>query len=455
MGTMLFALCATTLTADENDGEPPAPATLIHVDEGQVVDFDLSRGRIPRALPFDVDFVLKAKVPASTRSVTATQREALNGKKSEACAGSPRVLDVSDPFGETDRFVEANVDRLEVARNYCFQFVVVRDRSEEESKTIVAALRAPLLKLYRNTDPLLAARDLWFRKEVKRAIERAVLPPTIVVVSPGSYLNDEVTYATLDERMLFEMPLQVALNARQKVRRYLSIRETIGGLVRTPTLAYNGTTEDVAAELTAVEEEIANIASAAADLEDAKVELVAAQTLLARLAGSIDEVAAALDDRLVDEYNLEATTKLTYEGRFYWYVSADLGVGVAPETENFFQYLGVNLYFRPVNKKADLEDFSWEQQVPRRLAITVGVGEKLKTAELTGLLDDRPLLLGAGFRVTSHFRISAGMQVFQEDDPDPLVTSNQLTVTPYIGVSLDYDIASSFKSFISPMLGGN
>ena len=50
------------------------------------------------------------------------------------------------------------------------------------------------------------------------------------------------------------------------------------------------------------------------------------------------------------------------------------------------------------------------------------------------------LVLGAGYRVTSSLRGGAGVLVFQQADPNPLVTQKSAAATWYASFSLDLDI---------------
>ena len=98
----------------------------------------------------------------------------------------------------------------------------------------------------------------------------------------------------------------------------------------------------------------------------------------------IDERAryiAALTSQLFVELRqivrIGGTTVADYETRAIWYMSADVGSGISWDTEDLFTYLGWNMYFRPVNKKAHLSwggrPYGIGEELMRRFSITLGL----------------------------------------------------------------------------------
>ena len=130
------------------------------------------------------------------------------------------------------------------------------------------------------------------------------------------------------------------------------------------------------------------------------------------------------------------------------YVGLDLGALYPPELERAAFYIGANVYFRPVNKKAP---FRLQSTWKHRLALTFGITvTDLKLEDETryeNLLGDRVnLLVGAGYRLTSSIRAGGGALLFLKNDPNPLVSERSLGLTPYIAVSFDVDLIGALTS---------
>jgi len=115
-------------------------------------------------------------------------------------------------------------------------------------------------------------------------------------------------------------------------------------------------------------------------------------------------------------------------------------------------YAGSNIYFRPINKAAPL---SYAGTFLHRFALTVGITTTVKDPsrradDLRSNPDDKDasnsLLLGAGLRITPSLRVGAGVLVFKESDPNPLIEQTSVTATPYVSFTADVDVAGIFKS---------
>lgn len=169
--------------------------------------------------------------------------------------------------------------------------------------------------------------------------------------------------------------------------------------------------------------------------------LMARQREVASLVAEIDAQAAAtilrqtsVSDVLSTEANL--------------YVGLDLGVLYAFEVERAAAYVGADVYFGPVNKKASLRD---RGGFKKRFSVTVGI-----TLTDLGLEDDpriEPLLgggsnlvLGAGFRLARSMRIGGGTLMVLKNDPNPLVTDRSLAFTPYASFSFDVDLVGALRT---------
>jgi hypothetical protein len=90
-----------------------------------------------------------------------------------------------------------------------------------------------------------------------------------------------------------------------------------------------------------------------------------------------------------------------------------------------------------------------------RFALTVGITTTVTDAsrraeDLRATPDDtdtsNSLLLGGGLRVTPSLRVGAGVLVFKESDPNPLIKQTSVAVTPYVGFTADVNVAQVFRS---------
>jgi hypothetical protein len=131
------------------------------------------------------------------------------------------------------------------------------------------------------------------------------------------------------------------------------------------------------------------------------------------------------------------------------YVGLDLGVLYPPEMDRASLYLGANLYFRPINKRASLRTHG---SLGHRFSLTFGISlNNLKLEEgdprFESLLgDDSNLLVGAGLRLSRSLRLSAGALLFLKNDPNPLVTDRSLAATFYTALSFDVDLVRALRS---------
>lgn len=140
------------------------------------------------------------------------------------------------------------------------------------------------------------------------------------------------------------------------------------------------------------------------------------------------------------------------------YVSADLGVLYAPSLGKALPTVGVNLYFRPVNKHVPL---SQKGSFLRRFALTAGVtlgsvadGDEMGNGKTRDdLFLDRAAFLGAGFRITGSIRLGFGTLFLLKQDDNPLVDDTSLALSPYGSAAIDINVKEA-ASDIGKMLGG-
>ena len=59
-------------------------------------------------------------------------------------------------------------------------------------------------------------------------------------------------------------------------------------------------------------------------------------------------------------------------------------------------------------------------------------------------------MIGAGFRVNDSLRLSVGGLVFESQDPSPLVSTTELSWSPYFALSVDWNAAKTFARIFPP-----
>ncbi len=174
-----------------------------------------------------------------------------------------------------------------------------------------------------------------------------------------------------------------------------------------------------------------------------------------RLAGSLGSrastIAAAAEAyrTLVEGISLIAgSTTGSFQTQSRNYISADTGVVCTPELSECNTYVGTNIYFRPVNKAAPLNQFGgFFQTLDRRVSVTLGltvqgVGDE-KTRD--DLFNNQSLIVGLGARMTNSVRLTAGGLLFKKRDPNPLVDDESLTTTYFFSFSFDIDVAPAMQ----------
>lgn len=204
----------------------------------------------------------------------------------------------------------------------------------------------------------------------------------------------------------------------------------------------------------------AGLAALAADGGPIDVAASTAFTLqgLARgIASALRDRAAALDRFqqalavLIPQVKVAAgSSTIAYATLSTVYISADAGLAWVPEIDEAAKYIGTNVYLRPINKDVPL---SQADSFLHRFALTIGLTvDSVADDDAAGnprtrddLFGSQSLLLGAGLRFNRVIRIGAGALVFKEQDPNPLRDDLSVTVSPYVTVSFDLNVAKAFQ----------
>jgi hypothetical protein len=185
--------------------------------------------------------------------------------------------------------------------------------------------------------------------------------------------------------------------------------------------------------------------------QDLQTALVERSTALNALAEAVRAEAARIEVADGSTTGNFATTQNNY-------ISADAGLLFAPQLSKGLSYVGMNFYFRPVNKNANLRQFG---SFSRRFSVTLGLtvqsvadGGDGTVQTRKDLFGSQSLLLGAGLRVTNSFRAAAGAVLFQKKDRNPLISKYSEATTYYFSLSFDLNVARAFQGGFSSLFGG-
>jgi hypothetical protein len=108
-------------------------------------------------------------------------------------------------------------------------------------------------------------------------------------------------------------------------------------------------------------------------------------------------------------------------------------------------FIGVNIYFRPVDKTLKESYFPSDQKdLFRLLSLQVGLTYgKLDGKEFNSLFNDFSLMAGPSVRLVRWFRMGLGTVLTQQTNANPLITQSHTNFGYYMSLSFDIDILSN------------
>lgn len=184
---------------------------------------------------------------------------------------------------------------------------------------------------------------------------------------------------------------------------------------------------------------------AAADAADALASGLSrlGNTLSARQE-KLDELAGYLRREAAVRVPVIGSSTGAFTTRATFHISVDFGILYAGEIGEVQPYFGANFYTRAVNRDVPLSELGG---LRRRFSFLLGVTfNTVKETDTTGrvLRDDlfgsQALVVGAGLRLTDTARLNAGMLVFQENSPNPLIDRLELTQEAFVAISFDWNV---------------
>lgn len=263
------------------------------------------------------------------------------------------------------------------------------------------------------------------------------------------------------------LPSEVAerqKNLTARIQEFEQLASVARTLRQTPALrALTGLTADALNGLTDAQlDALAMLADDTAEsFEAVKLGVDSLATTLTSRQAEIRRMAQQVAAEVARDIRFAGNTIAEWETRAKQYIGLDVGFANSSPIDSTFFYLGTNIYTGPVNKKAPLP---WsDQSFRKRFAFMVGIPlnpfEEGQTTnqfanapqKLEGIIGDRPLLTGAGWRLTDIIRLAGGIVMFRIKDPNPLVdTKPERKFTWFISLSTDWDLKGMFSGLAGP-----
>jgi len=132
-------------------------------------------------------------------------------------------------------------------------------------------------------------------------------------------------------------------------------------------------------------------------------------------------------------------------------VTIDLGAGYSWSMDRPFLYTAINVYFRPIDKNLPLRNtnYSFWDYIGSHASLLVGMTltSVNKDKIRDGILGNKGLILGSGFRFLPWFKVSGGTLLYYGLNENPLNSSRRTRFTPFVSMSIDVDVKTIFKSF--------
>lgn len=353
----------------------------------------------------------------------------------------------------TDEFLRATAD---VDQGFTDRFAAIRQAQERKAQNVDAFNRgaenlrqqlgaineSPLLTVVRRLRTLAAtqpetAADLDAHADVIKLLSLG--PAQFDVVARGASPSNP-------DRTLPSMT--AAITADAATARANGLTET-SNLLRdlsawVKRLASDGTLNDLSADArTALQRAVDTASNQAFTMKNLAAN-IARQT--GERDAAVTSIANAVHEQIRTLRFIGADTIGTYDTFANWYISADAGFAYAQSVESALPYLGVNVYFRPVNKDAPLR---MRGGLGRRASATIALtlasvadNEKVRRQDLFGT---QSLVLGGGFRVTDALRVGGGLLVYEKKIADPGASeSTKVAAAPYVSMSFDWNVAKQF-----------
>lgn len=134
------------------------------------------------------------------------------------------------------------------------------------------------------------------------------------------------------------------------------------------------------------------------------------------------------------------------------HLNLDVGYAYVGRIDRAMAYTGFNIYFRPVDKSIRLSTYkTLGEQLAVRSSFLLGIttGSVEKEGVRKGLIDNKALVLGAGFRVISFLKVNGGVFCHYRFEQNPVIDRDRyrFSMSPFVSISIDLDVKSLFTGF--------
>jgi hypothetical protein len=184
-------------------------------------------------------------------------------------------------------------------------------------------------------------------------------------------------------------------------------------------------------------------------------------TNLDQLIADINIAIAARDKlkgTMIKSVILDHTYKLTTMNTSYradfvnnakLHINLDLGYAYVGRIDRAIAYSGFNIYFRPVDKTIPLSHYNGildQLSVRTSLLLGISLSSIEKDNVRKGLIDNKALVLGAGFRILSFLKVNGGAFCHYRYDTNPVIDPERyhFSMSPFVSFSLDLDVKPLF-----------
>jgi hypothetical protein len=127
------------------------------------------------------------------------------------------------------------------------------------------------------------------------------------------------------------------------------------------------------------------------------------------------------------------------------YLGLDFGNAYIYNFSRFQTYYGINIYLRPVNKNIPLSRYKnikdfFLVRTSLLLGLTFSSIEKIGIRK--GIVSDKGVIIGTGFRIVSFFRVNGGGLIYYRYPANPLLDPEKYSaaISPFISASFDLDM---------------
>lgn len=153
-------------------------------------------------------------------------------------------------------------------------------------------------------------------------------------------------------------------------------------------------------------------------------------------------------------YDFLSTTKIfNFETRTQYTITPDFGYvyyGFQNDFSGITPYVGFQIELRYFDKNIPFNLIP-NRTIWHRLSFNSGItlASLKKDGRREDLFANKSLLVGMGYRFSNAIRLTGGAILFNKEATNPLLENKKLSVTPFIGISIDLSIKKMLTDFSS------